>query len=59
MKGTLKALRALRRSGAVVAALLFKLVRPRDFGQEETATTRLWSESIGTFVLAQGLNSRW
>ena len=58
---------AVQLAGGVLAALLFKLVparqevrkgavevRPADFGQE-TTKTRLWSESIGTFSLAQSL----
>eukprot|EP00933_Yihiella_yeosuensis_P064564 TRINITY_DN679_c0_g2_i1.p1 TRINITY_DN679_c0_g2~~TRINITY_DN679_c0_g2_i1.p1 ORF type:complete len:454 (+),score=137.18 TRINITY_DN679_c0_g2_i1:96-1457(+) len=44
--------------GAAMAAGLFKVVRPEDFGEEKTETTQLVSEFLGTFmlVLTVGLN---
>jgi aquaporin Z len=44
--------------GACLAAIMFKLVRPDQFGGEPTIVTRLISEFIGTFflVLTVGLN---
>mmetsp|Transcript_46970 Transcript_46970/g.118332 ORF Transcript_46970/g.118332 Transcript_46970/m.118332 type:complete len:457 (-) Transcript_46970:60-1430(-) len=44
--------------GAVLAVVLFKLVRPEDFDGEKTPFTDLISEFIGTFmlVLTVGLN---
>jgi len=44
--------------GAAVAGLLFKAVRPGDFGAEPTAAAALVSEAIGTYmlILTVGLN---
>merc|ERR1740138_1199977 len=44
--------------GAGLAAALFQVVRPGDFGGEKTATTELVSEFLGTYmlVLTVGLN---
>mmetsp|Transcript_50609 Transcript_50609/g.90835 ORF Transcript_50609/g.90835 Transcript_50609/m.90835 type:complete len:454 (+) Transcript_50609:51-1412(+) len=45
-------------AGAALAAALFKVVRPDDFGGEKSAVTELVSEFLGTFmlVLTVGLN---
>mmetsp|Transcript_24037 Transcript_24037/g.43537 ORF Transcript_24037/g.43537 Transcript_24037/m.43537 type:complete len:455 (-) Transcript_24037:77-1441(-) len=44
--------------GALLAAALFKVVRPEDFAGEKTLTTELVSEFLGTFILilTVGLN---
>eukprot|EP00933_Yihiella_yeosuensis_P079424 TRINITY_DN91_c0_g1_i7.p1 TRINITY_DN91_c0_g1~~TRINITY_DN91_c0_g1_i7.p1 ORF type:complete len:452 (-),score=119.97 TRINITY_DN91_c0_g1_i7:83-1438(-) len=44
--------------GAALAAILYKVVRPEDFGGERTDATALTSEFLGTFflVLTVGLN---
>jgi len=44
--------------GAALAAFCFKLVRPGDFGAEESTSTALISEFLGTYmlVLTVGLN---
>jgi len=44
--------------GAVLAAVLFKVVRPEDFNRQKTPITELVSEFLGTFflVLTVGLN---
>lgn len=44
--------------GAALAAVMFKVVRPEDFGGEKTAVTDMVSEFLGTFilVLTVGLN---
>ncbi|CAJ1334019.1 unnamed protein product [Effrenium voratum] len=44
--------------GAAMAAALFKVVRPEDFGAEKTLVTELVSEFLGTYmlVLTVGLN---
>lgn len=45
-------------AGAVIAAVLFKCVRPEDFGGNKTLATELLSEFLGTYVLVLtvGLN---
>jgi len=44
--------------GAALAAVLFRVVRPEDFGKEKSAITEIISEFLGTFmlVLTVGLN---
>jgi len=44
--------------GAILAALLYKIVRPQEFDQSKTMATDLVSEFLGTFmlVLTVGLN---
>lgn len=45
-------------AGAAIAAVLFKAVRPEDFGRPKTPATELISELLGTYVLVLtvGLN---
>jgi len=45
-------------AGAAIAAALFKVVRPEDFGGNKTPTSELVSEFLGTYVLVLtvGLN---
>jgi len=49
---------AFELAGALLAAILFMVVRPEDFGSEKTLTTELVSEFLGTFmlILTVGLN---
>ena len=40
--------------GAAMAAALFKVVRPEDFGGEKSQMTELVSEFLGTYMLVSG-----